>query len=411
MLCAVPGRDIRDGTLMIRDVIQYVQDKHGKAILMSLDQKKAFDAVDRDFLFKTLEKFGVPTRLSAILKTLYTDTFTKIQVNGHLSESVALERGVRQGCPLSPTLYVLYVQMFVNFIAENPRFTGVRTTSNNIAKLTAYADDLLFFCNDEYDVAEVFESFEYIKQGTGSMLNTNKTQLLPIGSATCVQYQQYVVERMKVCGITFCNLSFQAIAKINFDLALRKICKRAAGLKNLSCTIRGKVLLANTVLFPVLYYAAATYLDPSSFRSIRKTIYSFLYGEGKREVFPRRIVELSREKGGLGMENVEKRCQAIFFYNSVLKPGHGNFDHQRLPLFTYYLSQWFRNLPQGHSNQTPHSFHKTESATLCLNIWQSLTDHQIVLAQFLTPPSQLYCWLTSDDEQADLKTQDHSART
>ncbi|KAF6018457.1 hypothetical protein EB796_023230 [Bugula neritina] len=117
-LCAVPGRDIRDGTLMIRDVIQYVQDKHGKAILMSLDQKKAFDAVDRDFLFKTLEKFGVPTRLSAILKTLYTDTFTKIQVNGHLSESVALERGVRQGCPLSPTLYVLYVQMFVNFIAK-----------------------------------------------------------------------------------------------------------------------------------------------------------------------------------------------------------------------------------------------------------------------------------------------------
>ncbi|KAF6029434.1 hypothetical protein EB796_012262 [Bugula neritina] len=103
---------------MIRDVIQYVQDKHGKAILMSLDQKKAFDAVDRDFLFKTLEKFGVPTRLSAILKTLYTDTFTKIQVNGHLSESVALERGVRQGCPLSPTLYVLYVQMFVNFIAK-----------------------------------------------------------------------------------------------------------------------------------------------------------------------------------------------------------------------------------------------------------------------------------------------------
>ena len=66
--------------------------------------------VDRSFLFKILDRTGIDRLILSLVMCLYTSTGTRIQVNGHLSSEVLLERDVQQGCPLSATLYELYLQ-------------------------------------------------------------------------------------------------------------------------------------------------------------------------------------------------------------------------------------------------------------------------------------------------------------
>jgi len=99
--------------------------------LVSLDQKKAFDMV-RDFLFKILAQQNLHPELIKLLKTLYNKITTRLQINGNLSEKIDLNRGVRQGCPLSATLYVVYVQSFINLCRMELKGIPIQGSKNSI---------------------------------------------------------------------------------------------------------------------------------------------------------------------------------------------------------------------------------------------------------------------------------------
>ena len=85
------------------------------AILVSLDQEKAFDRVDRTFLLQLLEVYGFGPDFCRWLTTLYDDAFMQIIINDRLSSKVCLQRGVRQGDPLSPLLYVICIEVLAFF--------------------------------------------------------------------------------------------------------------------------------------------------------------------------------------------------------------------------------------------------------------------------------------------------------
>ena len=84
-------------------------ERNESGFIMCLGQKKALDVVNRELLFSILKRVGAKDGLMEILGCLYAGTTTSIQINGHLSEKVCLNRRVRQGCPLSPSLYTLYI--------------------------------------------------------------------------------------------------------------------------------------------------------------------------------------------------------------------------------------------------------------------------------------------------------------
>ena len=106
--CAVPGRDIQDGILHLYNTMEIMKsNKNG--ILLSVDQEAAFDRIEWNFIEKALIKFNFPYNFLQWFKIIYKDKFTKsrVLVNGFQSKPFNVSRGVRQGCPLSPLLYVL----------------------------------------------------------------------------------------------------------------------------------------------------------------------------------------------------------------------------------------------------------------------------------------------------------------
>ena len=368
-LCAAPNRLIQNGTIMTRDLIQYLNKKHLNGYLVSLDQKKAFDMVDRDFLFKILAQQNLHPELIKLLKTLYDKVTTRLQINGNLSEKIHLDRGVRQGCPLSATLYVVYVQSFINLCRRELKGIPIQGSKNSI-KISAYADDLLVFCNTENEINKIFKCFDTIKDATGSELNKNKTRILAIGNPKPHEYSQLYTNRLTVCGVTFTSGSYEEIAKENENEIMTKTVNKIEKLKSLQCSMKGKILLCNTVIFPILLYRTATILPTKAFfKKYKKMIFGFLYGEGRREVFSRKIVELDVAHAGAGLQNIENRCNSSFILYNIIEPLRPFFSHQREPLFRYLtglkLRKWF---PETYNLKQPYAFEQLAPYNTLKNI-------------------------------------------
>ena len=88
-------------------------------MIISIDQTKAFDRVDWDFLFQTLKRFNFGPQFIQWIQILYTEVKSCVKVNNFISETFKLEKGVCQGCPLSPLLYVLVAEVLAYMIGED----------------------------------------------------------------------------------------------------------------------------------------------------------------------------------------------------------------------------------------------------------------------------------------------------
>ena len=117
--CSVPHRTIFNNLFLIRDIIRYTKEKNTHLYLLQIDQEKAFDKIDRNFLFKTMEKMGISPVFINFIKILYKQNTSTIINNGFLSPQVSLQRGLRQGCPLSLPLYVVQGQITITNINQN----------------------------------------------------------------------------------------------------------------------------------------------------------------------------------------------------------------------------------------------------------------------------------------------------
>lgn len=80
-----------------------------KGTIVSLDLEKAFDRVNHNFLWLTMEKYGFPVQFVNCLRNLYSKASSKVLFNGMLTNEFPIKSSVRQGCPLSMALFILYM--------------------------------------------------------------------------------------------------------------------------------------------------------------------------------------------------------------------------------------------------------------------------------------------------------------
>ena len=101
------GRPIVENIAFLDDVVDLANEYNLPVVRLSLDQEKTFFRVDWPFLFATLAKIGLGDNFIRWVKILYTVVRSSVLVNGFTSRPFKPSRRVRQGCPLSPLLYVL----------------------------------------------------------------------------------------------------------------------------------------------------------------------------------------------------------------------------------------------------------------------------------------------------------------
>ena len=97
--------------------------------------KKAFDTLEWEYLFNCLKAFNFGPNLIAWFKTFYQNIQSCVINNGLASDYFTLERGVRQGDPLSPYLLLLAIETLVISIREHPEIDGIKIGKNEIKLL------------------------------------------------------------------------------------------------------------------------------------------------------------------------------------------------------------------------------------------------------------------------------------
>uniref|UniRef100_A0A8C5MA27 Reverse transcriptase domain-containing protein n=1 Tax=Leptobrachium leishanense TaxID=445787 RepID=A0A8C5MA27_9ANUR len=140
----VPGREAKDNTIRALQLIHRCRSSGEDFLLLSTDSEKAFDRVNWDFLFASLAHIGLGPNMQSWVWALYADPSARLCVNGVYSESFKIHNGTRQGCPLSPLLFILSLEPFLAAVRHNQDIRGP-TMGTAQHKIAAYTDDLLFF--------------------------------------------------------------------------------------------------------------------------------------------------------------------------------------------------------------------------------------------------------------------------
>jgi hypothetical protein len=117
------------------------------AVLISLDAKKAFDSVSHKYTERILEKYGFGPQFINCFKTLYSKITAKILVNSHLSDSIDIERGYKQGDALSCAFFILGIDPLIKYINNDPTIRSIdnktKKTNREVKyKAGVYADDV-----------------------------------------------------------------------------------------------------------------------------------------------------------------------------------------------------------------------------------------------------------------------------
>ena len=167
---SVPGRSIFSNVTLLCDVLDYIQRTDQSAILISLDQEKAFNRVNHPFLLKLLRVYGFGPDFCRWISTFYNGAFMQIILNGWLTEGISLERGVRQGDPLSPLLNVLCVEVLASLICSSPGIGGFLLPGARglQARGRLYADDTTAILRNLRSLTNIFDCVGVYENGSGA---------------------------------------------------------------------------------------------------------------------------------------------------------------------------------------------------------------------------------------------------
>ena len=153
-----------------------------KYLVILLDFEKAFDSLEWSFISKSLEFFGFGEYIIYWFQTLYKNVESCVQNNGHLSERFVVRRGVRQGDPLSPYLFIIAVELLSAALKFNPKIKGI-SINNSEFLFSQYADDsTLSLADDENSLNEALNMISLFPICSGLRANFDKTQVVWIGA-------------------------------------------------------------------------------------------------------------------------------------------------------------------------------------------------------------------------------------
>ena len=125
--------------------------------------------------FKVLQTLGFGETFVNWIKVLYSDIESALVINNTLSKFFPINRSVRQGCPLSMSLFILFQEPFYRAVIASRIIRPVTLPASSELKIIGYADDSTLLVRDDQSLVEVYNIIVNFEKATGSILNKSKT--------------------------------------------------------------------------------------------------------------------------------------------------------------------------------------------------------------------------------------------
>ena len=257
----VPFRCISESGRLISDVIEMAELLKLRVYLVTIDIEKAFDSLDHTFLEAVLEKSGFGKYFIDWIKIFLKEQESCVINGGVTSQYFKLERGARQGDPISAYLFIICLEVLFILVKENDKINGLDIFDNKYL-YTAYADDTTFFLKDLCSIRELVKAINYFSTFSGLKPNISKCEVAGIGVLKGV--------KVAICGFQCVNLKNNAIKilgiyfsydkNIQFENNFKKIVTNIMSVlkmwKSRNLTLEGKILVFKTLALSKLVYVA-----------------------------------------------------------------------------------------------------------------------------------------------------------
>lgn len=302
--CAyVKGRTIFDAIRTVDDIMEFTERYNINGTMICIDFKKAFDTVSRDFLFKTLHVYGFGYSFIQWIHTFYKNVSSCVLNNGFSTAPFSVERGVRQGDPLSAYLFIMVLEILCISVRRNKDIQGITVDTEEI-KLELFADDLTGFLRNDHSLRKFMELVEAFGECSGLRINHEKSEVMLLGNGRHYSLRNdteigdlKIKHSVKILGVHF-TYDSRAKRRLNFDEIVTSIKQKLHIWRWRDLTIMGRIQIVKTFIIPIFLYRASMICSDQEFvKEVNKIIFDFIW-KGKDKV-KRSVLVGDIEDGGL----------------------------------------------------------------------------------------------------------------
>ena len=174
-----PGRSCSDHIFTLRQILEQSKEWNTPLYINFIDLEKAFDSIHRESLWKILRHYGVPAKLVQVIAMLYSDFKSQVICDSELTEAFNVSTGVKQGCILSPFLFILAMDWIMKNSTDGER-RGIKWTMTMTATTTLedldFADDIALLSHRHQDMQEKTDAMATTAGNLGLKVSTKKTK-------------------------------------------------------------------------------------------------------------------------------------------------------------------------------------------------------------------------------------------
>ena len=315
------GRYIGENIRLIYDIIAYAECKDIPGILLFIDFEKAFDCVSHDFLWNVLDYFNYGSNVTKWIKLLYANSASSVIINGSLTTRFDINRGCRQGDPLSPYLFLLSAEILGLLVRKSSKIKGLNIEDKEY-KILQYADDTVL-CLDSFEsLRNALELLDFFSKYSGLKVNITKTQVLCIGSLRkCSNIDLHNVNGCDVSlvnekyitylGVQFC-IDLKNLPDLNYDRIFDKLKRQMISWSKRNITVFGRVVLVKSLLVSQLNHLFTSIPNPSEqlLKAINVSFFRFIWNNKPDKISRKQIVS-SYANGGLKMVDITHFSHAL----------------------------------------------------------------------------------------------------
>lgn len=315
----LPGRNIHHALLYLSELLHQAHLNGKEYILMKLDVCKAFDRLEWSFILQVVERAGLAGLLSRFLKASFSTASSHVVLNGRPTQAIRLARSVRQGCPLSPLVFILAYDSLNHVIKDavaRQALVGVFFPEWGYADpQSMYADDsdLLIEAQMEY----VMESKRILQcfgaaSGLHCVWEPTKAAFIPGGPPPLIFWLlPWVWEEDSNATPKLGVPIASSISPQQMEaLVQRKLNSGIQKYKGKNLSLAARIVVANSLILNTLWYLLTLWAgEPSFLRKIQRQIDAFVW-DGRPRVDYMTITQ-GKAKGGLGLLSVQEQYNAI----------------------------------------------------------------------------------------------------
>ena len=350
------GQYIGQTIQLIQDVIEYSQKKQNDAYLISLDIEKAFDSVEWEYLDKVIEEMDMQGYLHNWIKLARSNMEIKINNNGWVSKAIKVTRGLKQGDPLSPYLFLISIEPLAQKIRDDPDIKGIKIADKE-CKLSQYADDTTIYCTDQNSIPKIIQTLDQFYKISGYKNNTQKTAVLGLGKNKDIVMEKFGLKLTNT--ITILGMEIMADLEKMRDINIINKVKKMRQVLNIWSTrnlsLMGRIAIVKTLGISLLTYHMMNLEMPNTgLKALEKIIYEYIWQGKHKAKIKKSTLMAPIEKGGLNAPDIytqndawkiswiEKLCRPqkwnIFIRKELEKIGgieyliNCNYDIELLPI-------------------------------------------------------------------------------